>query len=260
MPVWSEGRKGLEESTTGFSPAARNASTLFGSPSQAQILASDMSAGERWGLSQKRGIAPILLHWMATRPRFSRAASIRGRTFSKAHSICAASSKRNGTDVAGGAGRTSCMPTLEMAAAWSWPIPILRTMSPSLPCAPPAYTRSFTCPPEACSQRWPMSRRSSCQVDPCGARVPSFSVTTPWARAEEASAASRAARTILFTFHSRLEEELLHVVQQRAGAPLRDDVGEPEPRLRPRVGPEHLLEHARELGPVLLLDEHALRP
>ena len=30
------------------------------------------------------------------------------------------------------------MPTLEMEAACSWPIPILRTMSPSLPWVPPA--------------------------------------------------------------------------------------------------------------------------
>ena len=36
------------ESTTGCSPAARNASTLFGSPSQAQTLALFSSAGVRY--------------------------------------------------------------------------------------------------------------------------------------------------------------------------------------------------------------------
>ena len=37
-----------------------------------------------------------------------------------------------------GSGMMSCMPTLVIDAACSWPTPIFRSMSPSLPCVPPA--------------------------------------------------------------------------------------------------------------------------
>src|SRR5574340_520775 len=120
--------------------------------------------------------------------------------------------------------------------------------------------RSFTCPPEACSQRWAISLRSSCQVEPWGARVPSLMVTG-WAWAAGASAASRAARTSFFTGDlSGSEEQVVDVVQQRAGAALGQDVGEPVAGLELGIGAQDLLEDARELGPVLPLDQHALGP
>jgi len=65
MPVWSDGTTSVEESTTGRKPAARMASTLLGSPSQAKTLAlrAAISAGVRKGWSQNIDMAPMRLHW-----------------------------------------------------------------------------------------------------------------------------------------------------------------------------------------------------
>src|SRR6266545_6194971 len=122
--------------------------------------------------------------------------------------------------------------------------------------------RSFTWPFDARSHRSARSFRMSCQVDPCGARVPSLMVTC--ADAAGASAASSAARASFFTMGSPSrsrtfsEEEVVGVGEERLRATLGEDVGEAEARHLARVRAQHLLEDARERLAVLPLDEHAL--
>lgn len=85
-------------------------------------------------------------------------------------------------------------PTVVMAPACSWPMAILRIISPSLPCVPPAYTLSTTLPLEAAAQRAPISCSSVCQVEPCGASVPSL-MRISCARAAGAARTATAPRT-----------------------------------------------------------------
>ncbi len=81
----------------------------------------------------------MVLQWTAThQAALAQRLLERGRTFWKAHCICASSWNRKGTESPAGSATMSCMPTLEMAAAWSWPTAIFRTISPSLPWVPPA--------------------------------------------------------------------------------------------------------------------------
>src|SRR6266545_2800788 len=118
--------------------------------------------------------------------------------------------------------------------------------------------RSFTWPFEAWSQRCASSFRRSCQVEPCGASVPSLIVTC--ADAAGASAASSAARTSFFTWISfGSEEQVVGVREEGLRAALGEDVGESEARHLARIRAQDLPEDARELVPVLSLDEHALR-
>src|SRR5512135_3699348 len=120
--------------------------------------------------------------------------------------------------------------------------------------------RSLTVPLEAALHLSASSFRSSCQVEPLGASVPSFTWTCCWARAG-AAAISAATRTIFFTLgvSSSSGEQVVHVVEQGAGPPLGEDVGESVGGRRVGVEGQHLLQHALELGPILLADEDGLR-
>jgi hypothetical protein len=59
IPVWSEVMTSVDESTTGLKPAALQALTLPGSPSQAKTLAPAASAGVLNGFVQKSFSAPM---------------------------------------------------------------------------------------------------------------------------------------------------------------------------------------------------------
>src|SRR6266545_3586363 len=123
--------------------------------------------------------------------------------------------------------------------------------------------RSFTWPFETCSQRCASSFMTSCQVEPCGASVPSL-MTVCADAAAGTSAATSAARASFFKWSSfgrtfGSEEEVVGVGEEGLGAPLGDEVGEAVARHLAGVGVHDLLEDAGELVPILPLDEQALR-
>jgi len=71
-------------------------------------------------------------------PRASRSSFSRARTRGKMARNSASPSTMPGTVKMLGSATRLRSPTLVSAAAWSWPTAILRTMSASLPCVPPA--------------------------------------------------------------------------------------------------------------------------
>ncbi len=100
IPVCSAGTSSVEERTTGRNPAARHASTISGSPSQAKILARPTSAGVRSAASQKKDAVPSRVHCRTTSPFRSNAASSSSCTRANAHDSSAPSANSIGTEKA----------------------------------------------------------------------------------------------------------------------------------------------------------------
>src|SRR3954462_13481136 len=106
---------------------------------------------------------------------------------------------------------------------------ILRIISPSPPRVPPAYLFTPPCPPDSCETFCAISWSCRCQVDPCGASVPSL-MRTGAARAapapRDAQRTARAAKRLCMRFPRSIGKDVAFVREQELRAAAGEHVGE----------------------------------